>query len=137
MGHGPRLRVKCLLEINSNRDTAVSETALPRFVDDEFDEGYLREQRAVERRRRFTSTIDIYLVLTVGVLVSIGLMMVWSTTFFWSDPQSALFFQQARNALIGLIAMLIIGAIDYHILRRLAIPFMAAVLLALVMVLIL
>src|SRR5215813_7854763 len=120
-----------------DEDRAVGESALPRFVDDEYDDGYLREQRAVERRRRFTSTIDIYLVLTVGVLVAIGLMMVWSTTFFWSDPQSALFVQQARNAFIGLIAMLIIGAIDYHIWRRLAIPFMAAVLIALCLVLIL
>ncbi|MEP7289407.1 MAG: hypothetical protein ABI947_26965, partial [Chloroflexota bacterium] len=94
----------------------MSNTTVPQFTD-EYDEGFAREQRVAERRRRFTATIDIYLVLTVGILVAIGLMMVWSTTFFWSEPQSALFLQQARNAGIGLLIMLIIGAIDYRIWR--------------------
>src|SRR5262249_52288699 len=81
--------------------------------------------------RRFTATIDIYLVLTVGVLVAIGLMMVWSTTFFWSDPQSAIFAQQARNAVIGIILMVVLALIDYRVWRRLAIPVMGVVMVAL------
>jgi cell division protein FtsW len=64
-------------------------------------------------------------------------MMVWSTTFYWADPQSALFLQQARNAFIGAILMLVIGTIDYHIWRRLAIPLMAVVIIALVGLLVL
>src|SRR5579871_6589800 len=115
----------------------MAETALPQFTDDEYEESFDRQQRAADRRRRFTTSIDIYLVLTVGALVAIGLMMIWSTTFFWADPQSALFLQQARNAIFGLIIMLILGVVDYHIWRRLAIPIMAVVLIALVCVLIL
>jgi cell division protein FtsW len=45
--------------------------------------------------------------------------------------------QQARNAILGLIIMLVLSVIDYHVWRRLAIPIMAIVLVALVCVLIL
>ncbi len=83
----------------------MAETTLPRFTDDEYEDDAL--QRAAERRRRFTAIIDLYLVLTVGILVSTGLMMVWSTTFYWSEPQSALFMQQLRNAAIGSVIMII------------------------------
>ncbi len=107
-------------------------TLPPQYIDDEYDDGLTREQRAAERRRRFTATIDLYLVLTVGVLVAIGLMMVWSATLgFGVEQQSAIFFQQARNAAIGAVLMMVIGMIDYRIWRRLAIPLMGAVVLAL------
>ncbi len=115
----------------------MADTTLPPQFVDEYEEGLIREQRVAERRRRFTATIDMYLLLTVGMLVAIGLMMVWSTTFFWSDPPSALFGQQARNAIIGLIVMFVLSAIDYRIWRRLAIPLMGAVVLALLGLLIL
>ncbi len=110
-------------------------TVPPQFVDDDYEDDGVLEQRVAERRRRFTTTIDLYLVLTVGVLVSIGLMMVWSTTFYWSQPQSALFMQQLRNVVIGLVLMTVVGALDYHIWRRLAIPLMAGITVALVAVL--
>jgi cell division protein FtsW len=106
----------------------------PQYLDDdELD----RDQRPAQRRNRFTATMDMYLVLTVGVLVAIGLMMVWSTTFFWAEPQSAIFGQQARNAIIGIFVMVILGAIDYRVWRRLAIPLMGIVLLSLIGLLIL
>src|SRR5437899_56690 len=110
----------------------MAETILPPQFVDEYEEGLIREQRVAERRRRFTATIDMYLVLTVGILVAIGLMMVWSTTFYWADPQSALFLQQARNAAFGLVIMFVLSAIDYRLWRRLAIPLMGAVVLALI-----
>jgi cell division protein FtsW len=100
------------------------------------EEALLLEQRAAERRRRFAVTIDLYLVLTVGILVAIGLMMVWSTTFFWSEPQSAIFLQQFRNALFGFAVMFVLSLIDYRWWRRLAIPIMAITLALLVAVLI-
>ncbi len=111
----------------------MAETTLPRFTDDEYEDDAL--QRAAERRRRFTAIIDLYLVLTVGILVSTGLMMVWSTTFYWSEPQSALFMQQLRNAAIGSVIMIIMGVIDYRVWRRLATPLMGGVILALIGVL--
>jgi len=100
------------------------------------EEALLLEQRAAERRRRFTATIDLYLVLTVGILVAIGLMMVWSTTFFWSEPQAAIFMQQFRNAIFGFVVMFVLSLIDYHWWRRLAIPIMVVTLALLVAVLI-
>lgn len=118
----------------------MADTVLPpQFVEDGYEDGLVDqvEQQVVERRRRFATKIDTYLVLTVGLLVAIGLMMVWSTTFFWSKPQSAIFLQQARNAVIGIIIMGVLGAIDYRIWRRLAIPLMGIVMLALLGLLIL
>jgi len=114
----------------------VANISAPRYINDELDE-QVQEQRVAERRRRFALSIDLYLVLAVGVLVALGLMMVWSTTFFWSDPQSAIFLQQLRSALIGTIAMLILGMIDYRIWRKLAIPLMGIVMIALLGLLIL
>ncbi len=103
----------------------MAETTLPpSYVDDEDDFEQEPARRPVQRRSRFTATLDMYLVLTVGILVAIGLMMVWSTTFFWAEPQSLLFEQQARNAILGVILMVILGALDYRVWRRLAIPLM-------------
>ncbi|MCE7947703.1 MAG: cell division protein FtsW [Chloroflexi bacterium CFX4] len=111
--------------------------AIPQPFDELTEEdALLLEQRAAERRRRFMVTIDLYLVLTVGILVAIGLMMVWSTTFFWSEPQSAIFLQQFRNALFGFAVMFVLSLIDYRWWRRLAIPIMAVTLGLLVAVLI-
>ena len=107
----------------------MSEATLPQYIE-EYDDDLVRDQRVAERRRRFTASIDFYLVLTVSVLVAIGLMMVWSTTFYWAKPQSAIFLQQVRNAVIGLITMLVLGMVDYHIWRRLAIPLMAVIIIA-------
>jgi cell division protein FtsW len=111
----------------------LAETVLPpQYLDeDELERG----QRPAQRRNRFTASMDMYLVLTVGVLVAIGLMMVWSTTFFWAEPQSAIFGQQARNAIVGVFVMVILGAVDYRVWRRLAIPLMGVVVVALIGVL--
>ncbi len=118
----------------------MANTTFPQYVDDvpegEYDESFERQQR-VNERRRLTTSLDLYLVVAVGVLIAIGLMMVWSTTFYWSDPQAAIFLQQARNAGIGFVIMLVLGTIDYRIWRRLAIPLMGVVMAALLILLIL
>ncbi|HRE46140.1 MAG TPA: FtsW/RodA/SpoVE family cell cycle protein [Aggregatilineales bacterium] len=105
---------------------------LPQFIDDlpDFPEEVI-EQEAFQRRRLFTATVDTYLILTVGILVAIGLMMVWSTTFYWSNPQSAMFLQQLRNAGLGIVIMFILAVIDYRLWRRLAIPMMSVTILLL------
>lgn len=110
--------------------------SLPQFIDDLPDEDELLEKRAVERRRLFTASVDTYLLLTVGILVAIGLMMVWSTTFYWSEPQSAIFLQQLRNAFLGFVVMSILALIDYRLWRRLAIPMMGVTILLLAAVLV-
>src|SRR5258708_11455983 len=102
----------------SKRFSRMANTTFPQYVDDmpegEYDESFERQQR-VNERRRLTTSLDLYLVVAVGVLIAIGLMMVWSTTFYWSDPQAAIFLQQARNAGIGFVIMLVLGTIDYRI----------------------
>jgi cell division protein FtsW len=103
----------------------MADAALPQFVEDSLEDEVLQEKRAQERRSRFAVTLDAYLVLTVSILVAVGLMMVWSTTFFWAEPQSALFFQQLRNALFGFVVMFALALINYRVWRRLAIPLMA------------
>lgn len=110
--------------------------SLPQFIDDLPDEDELLEKRASERRRLFTASVDTYLLLTVGILVAIGLMMVWSTTFYWSEPQSAIFLQQLRNAFLGFVVMSILALIDYRLWRRMAIPMMGVTILLLAAVLV-
>lgn len=111
------------------------DTALPTFVEDAEAEPLAR--RAAERRRHFTVSIDMYLVIAVGALLAIGLMMVWSTTFFLGSSPYTYFFQQARSMAIGAVAMLGLSAIDYRIWRRLATPLMGAIVIALIAVLLL
>src|SRR4051794_22204020 len=95
-------------------------TLPPQTVDDA--EELDPRQRVVERRRRFAATIDVYLVLTVAILVAVGLMMVWSSTLgFGPEQQATIFFQQARNAVFGVVVMFVVGSLDYRLWRRLAI----------------
>ncbi|MHB8625880.1 MAG: FtsW/RodA/SpoVE family cell cycle protein [Aggregatilineales bacterium] len=109
------------------------DTALPTFVDDAEAEPLAR--RAAERRRHFTVSVDMYLVIAVGALLAIGLMMVWSTTFFLGASPYTYFFQQARSMAIGAVVMLALSAVDYRIWRRLATPLMGGIVAALVIVL--
>jgi cell division protein FtsW len=88
-------------------------------------------QRAAERKRRFAASLDLYLVLTVGVLIAVGLMMVWSTTFYWADPGWALFAQQLRNTAIGAAVMVLFAILDYRIWRRLAVILMGVLIVVL------
>jgi cell division protein FtsW len=78
-----------------------------------------------ERRVGFLATLDGYLIIVVAVLLAIGLMMVYSTTFDWSyqefGSESLIFMQHARNAVIGLVILLLLVAIDYRIWRRLSV----------------
>src|SRR5262245_13652946 len=72
------------------------------------------EALPTERRIGFLATIDGYLMIVVAVLLAIGLMMVYSTTFDWSyqefGSESLIFMQHARNAVIGLVVMLLLTA---------------------------
>jgi cell division protein FtsW len=83
--------------------------------------------------------LDWGLLLVVGVLVAFGLMMVYSTTFDWSyrdfDSPTTVFFRQVRSLLIGLAIMVMFARLDYHRLKRLAVPMLAMTILALVVVL--
>lgn len=83
------------------------------------------EARPAERPRRFTATLDPYLLIVVSALLAIGLMMVYSSTFDWSyqtfGSESYIFLQHAQNVVIGGVIMLLLAFIDYRVWRRFAV----------------
>jgi cell division protein FtsW len=95
--------------------------------------------RRAERRKLVGAEIDVYLVSVVGVLVAIGLMMVFSTTFDWSYAEfgspAAIFLQQVRSLLIGLAVMAALTLFDYRRWRRWAVPALVVVIAMLVVLL--
>jgi cell division protein FtsW len=93
----------------------------------------------VERKRGFLATLDGYLLVVVFILLSIGLMMVYSTTFDWSyqdfGSQTAVLLQHARNMAFGVVVMLVIALIDYRVWRRLAVILLLLTIASLIAVL--
>jgi cell division protein FtsW (lipid II flippase)/regulation of enolase protein 1 (concanavalin A-like superfamily) len=127
---------------------------LPQYIeDDEFDyaEAFSRPRRPEpsappptdrERRRGYYAGIDLYLALVVGVLSAVGLLMVYSASIDVSyqvtgkaDSTTYFFVRQVRSMVVGLVIMVFLVRIDYHIWRRLAVPMMFGVILLLVTVL--
>ncbi|MEO8608339.1 MAG: putative peptidoglycan glycosyltransferase FtsW [Chloroflexota bacterium] len=83
------------------------------------------EAQPAERRVGFLGTIDGYLIVVLGILLAMGLLMVYSTTFDWSyqafGSEWTIFLQHARNMAIGVCVTLVLAAIDYRIWRRLSV----------------
>jgi cell division protein FtsW len=81
--------------------------------------------RASERPRSFLSVLDTPVMVIVGILLAIGLMMVYSTTFDWSyqdyGDEAAIFMQHARNVAIGAVIGALLIFIDYRIWKRFAV----------------
>ncbi|HEY3289006.1 MAG TPA: FtsW/RodA/SpoVE family cell cycle protein, partial [Anaerolineae bacterium] len=71
---------------------------------------------------------DWILVSIVGALVIFGLIMSYSTTFYWSVSQEgnpfSLFFKQLIYAGVGLVLFLVLSYLDYGIWHKLALPLM-------------
>lgn len=113
------------------RPVRATPRSAPRFVP---------EAVPVERKRGLLATLDGYLMIVVGVLLAIGLMMVYSTTFDWSyqrfGSESTIFLQQVRNLGIGLVITALLTLIDYRVWRRLAVLILLATIGALIAVLI-
>src|SRR6202171_877347 len=90
------------------------------------------------RKKILGMPIDGLLIVVVAALITIGLLMVYSTTFDWSyhsfgDP-SLIFFRQVRWLGIGMFAMRVAAAMPYRWWKRLAVPVMGLTLAALVLV---
>jgi cell division protein FtsW len=79
----------------------------------------------VEKRVGFLAQIDRPLLLVVLMLVAVGCMMVYSTTFDWSyqeyGSESVIFMQHVRNLLIGMAGLIVLTIIDYRLWKRLAV----------------
>ncbi len=83
--------------------------------------------------------IDYWLLLSIGALIIIGLLMVFSTTFdygFLFKDDSAFYIKRQLMATgIGLIGIVVILQFDYHILRKFSVPFLGLTLVLLLFVL--
>jgi cell division protein FtsW len=75
-------------------------------------------------RRGFLATVDTALIVTVVMLLAIGALMVYSTTFDWSfsdfGSETVILTQHLRNMAIGALVFLVLSLIDYRIWKRLA-----------------
>ena len=84
--------------------------------------------------------LDYILVVTVGALILIGLMMVYSATFdmaFQSNQSPTTYLaRQLIGVALGLVALLVLAWLDYSHLHSISIPLMGVVLAALILVLI-
>ncbi|MBL8155018.1 MAG: cell division protein FtsW [Anaerolineae bacterium] len=97
------------------------------------------ETAPAERRRGLLAALDGYMLLVVGLLLAIGLMMVYSTTFDWSfqsfGSEFTVFMTHVRNMVISTVVLLVLAFVDYRIWRRLAVILLLVTIGALIAVL--
>ena len=71
---------------------------------------------------------DYWMLLTVGALLILGLLMVYSTTydygFRFKDDSSFYIRRQMTAAAIGIVSMVVIMQFDYRVLRRVSVIFL-------------
>jgi cell division protein FtsW len=71
---------------------------------------------------------DYWLLLAVAALLVIGMLMVYSTTFYYGlrfqNESQLLYSAPTAGLLIGLAAIVVIMQFDYHTLRRISVPFL-------------
>lgn len=135
----------------------MSNPTLPQYIDDDDDFNYaevfdqpaprpdpppIDRERIAERRRVYAAGVDLYLLLVTGVLCALGLLMVYSASIDVSyqvtgDSSSTTYFfvRQVRSMFVGLLMMVILTRLDYHIWRWLSVPMMFVVILLLIAVL--
>lgn len=113
----------------------MSEQALPQFIEES-------RPTAQPQRRSPLFQMDLYLLAVVGLLCSVGLLMVYSASidasFLATEDSSTTYFfrrQLFPNLFVGLIALYGLARIDYRIWRRLSPILMLAVIIALLLVL--
>lgn len=96
------------------------ERVMPRFTDESAE-----QSRPAEKKMGYLATLDIPMVLIVGLLLTLGSGMVFSTTFNYSlvefGTSTAFFIQRhMRNVVLALTACTIFAVIDYRFWRRFA-----------------
>jgi cell division protein FtsW len=115
-------------------DEPVRPIAMPRAVD-----APARAAKPAERSRGFFGTLDKPTLLIIGVLLAIGIMMVYSTTFDWSfadfGSPTVKVIEHIRNVLIGIGLAAFVVLFDYRRVRRLAVPILLASIASLIAVL--
>ncbi len=93
---------------------------MPRFTDESNE-----QSRPAEKKMGYIATLDVPLLLIVGLLLALGSGMVFSTTFNYSlvdfGSSTAFFIQRhMRNVVLALSACVIFAVVDYRFWRRFA-----------------
>jgi len=93
---------------------------MPRFTDETPEKA-----RPTEKKMGYLATLDIPLVLIVGLLLALGAGMVFSTTFNYSlvefGSSTAFFIQRhLRNVALALVGTTVFAIVDYRFWRRFA-----------------
>ena len=95
---------------------------------------------AALRRRRLFTNVDKPMLTIVILLLTIGSIMVYSSTFDWSNfkygTATGFFIEEhLRNVLIGGLALIVFAAVDYRFWKRFAVWLLLFTIVALVAVL--
>ncbi len=96
---------------------------------------------AIAQRRQFLATLDKPLVAVVVLLLAIGSLMVFSSTWDWSNETygnaSGFFVEEhLRNVVLSVIALVFFAAVDYRFWKRFAIWLLLLTVVLLVAVLV-
>lgn len=80
--------------------------------------------RPAVNRRSFLTTIDLPIMVVVMLLLAIGGLMVYSTTFDWSyqdfGSETYIALLHLRNMAIGAVVLIVLTLIDYRVWKRFA-----------------
>lgn len=91
-------------------------------------------------RRGFFVSVDTPLIVTMGMLLAIGTLMVYSTTFDWSfsdyGSETAILMQHLRNMGVGLLVFTLAGLFDYRLWKRFSLPLLLVTVGSLIAVLV-
>ncbi len=102
-------------------------------------ENAVEAARPVERHRTFLSTIDLPLLVLFGLLLAIGSLMIYSTTFDWSyqdfGSDTYIFMQHVRNLSIGGTIFILLTFINYRIWKRFVVVLLLVTIASLIAVL--
>lgn len=82
---------------------------------------------------------DYWLLLAVAGLLVVGMLMVYSTTFDYGirfrDDATYFIGRQVGSMVLGILSIILLMQFDYHVLRRISVPFLGLTLVALVILL--
>lgn len=97
-----------------------------------------RPKTAATKKRTLHLKIDVWLLLSTITLIVFGMIMVYSSSYDFSKvvfgDSYQIFTRQLVVMFIGIAAMGVLTFLDYHILRRLALPAMAVTIVSLLAV---
>ena len=97
-----------------------------------------RPKKSGNKKRSLRLRIDVTLLLTSITLIVFGMIMVYASSYDFSkvvfEDSYHIFNRQLIVLAIGLVAMVVLAFMDYHIMSRLAIPAMGITVLSLLAV---